>query len=116
MWQKRKLLKHNRHLLLTHFTQIVLRKSHNIFTVDERTQPTLPGVVEATTTSSPGLDLIPEPRAADLAPAAPAQPALSLGLSASDSGAPLCMECGTMMVRAGSCYACQSCGSTSGCS
>jgi ribonucleoside-diphosphate reductase alpha chain len=92
------------------------RAALNIFTVDERTQPTLPGVVEATTTSSPGLDLIPEPRSIPAAEPVAAQPALTLGLSASDSGAPLCMECGTMMVRAGSCYACQSCGSTSGCS
>ncbi|MCL4125172.1 UNVERIFIED_CONTAM: hypothetical protein GTU68_003319 [Idotea baltica] len=84
------------------------RSALNIFTVDERTQPTLPGVVEATTMSSPGLDLIPEPVAIQRTPQ------LELGLSNSD--APLCMDCGTIMVRAGSCYACQSCGSTSGCS
>ena len=84
------------------------RSALNIFTVDERTQPTLPGVVEATTMSSPGLDLIPEPVTVDRAPQ------LELGLSTTD--APLCMDCGTIMVRAGSCYACQSCGSTSGCS
>jgi len=84
------------------------RSALNIFTVDERTQPTLPGVVEAATMSSPGLDLIPEPVTVDRA----AQ--LDLGLSTTD--APLCMDCGTIMVRAGSCYACQSCGSTSGCS
>lgn len=84
------------------------RSALNILTVDERLQPTLPGVVEATTTSSPGLDLIPEPATVALTPT------LNLGLSNSD--APLCMDCGTIMVRAGSCYACQSCGSTSGCS
>lgn len=37
-------------------------------------------------------------------------------VSLSDSGAPLCMDCGTQMIRSGSCYACQSCGATSGCS
>ena len=84
------------------------RSALNIFTVGERTQQTLPGVVEAATTSSPGLDLIPEPATIALTPT------LDLGLSSSD--APLCMDCGTIMVRAGSCYACQSCGSTSGCS
>jgi len=89
------------------------RAALNIFTVDERTQPTLPGVVEATTESSPGLDLIPEPVTVARVPAA-AEPELDLGISNSD--APLCMDCGTIMVRAGSCYACQSCGSTSGCS
>jgi len=84
------------------------RAALNIFTVDERTQPTLPGVVEATTQSSPGLDLVPEP--ASQRTIQYEQPTLE------KSDAPLCMNCGTIMVRAGSCYACQSCGSTSGCS
>lgn len=35
---------------------------------------------------------------------------------AADANAPMCMDCGTIMVRAGSCYVCQSCGATSGCS
>ena len=30
--------------------------------------------------------------------------------------APMCMQCGVAMIRAGSCHACPSCGSTSGCS
>ncbi|MEM7824680.1 MAG: hypothetical protein QXO27_01750, partial [Candidatus Aenigmatarchaeota archaeon] len=30
--------------------------------------------------------------------------------------APACHECGSMMVRSGSCYVCTSCGATSGCS
>ncbi len=30
--------------------------------------------------------------------------------------APLCMQCGDRMMRAGSCFACPSCGTTSGCS
>jgi ribonucleoside-diphosphate reductase alpha chain len=84
------------------------RSALNIFTVDERTQPTLPGVIEATTESSPGLDLTPEPASV------PVTHQLDLGLQNSD--APMCMDCGTIMVRAGSCFACQSCGSTSGCS
>ena len=32
------------------------------------------------------------------------------------SDAPMCMQCGVQMNRAGSCHACPSCGSTSGCS
>ena len=32
------------------------------------------------------------------------------------SDAPFCLTCGTRMQRAGSCYACRDCGSTSGCS
>ena len=35
---------------------------------------------------------------------------------ASHSDAPYCMQCGVQMQRAGSCHACPSCGSTSGCS
>ena len=30
--------------------------------------------------------------------------------------APYCYQCGTAMQRAGSCYVCASCGTTSGCS
>ena len=32
------------------------------------------------------------------------------------SDAPMCMQCGVQMMRAGSCHACPSCGNTSGCS
>ena len=38
---------------------------------------------------------------------------IQLGLNAD---APLCLSCGTKMRRAGSCYVCEGCGSTSGCS
>ena len=38
---------------------------------------------------------------------------IQLGLNAD---APLCFSCGTKMRRAGSCYLCEGCGSTSGCS
>jgi ribonucleoside-diphosphate reductase alpha chain len=37
-------------------------------------------------------------------------------LTGSSADAPLCMNCGTKMRRAGSCYVCEGCGSTSGCS
>ena len=33
-----------------------------------------------------------------------------------DSSAPLCFSCGNQTQRSGSCYVCQVCGSTSGCS
>ena len=93
------------------------RAALNIFTVDERVQPTLPGVAEAATQSSPGLDLTPEPTRSETVASAPLLGfGPGVGLSSTDSGAPLCMDCGTVMVRAGSCYACQSCGNTSGCS
>jgi ribonucleoside-diphosphate reductase alpha chain len=63
--------------------------------------------------------------ASNPAPAAPGRPApvyvgsstelleLQMGKAAD---APLCMTCGTKMRPAGSCYVCEGCGSTSGCS
>jgi hypothetical protein len=51
---------------------------------------------------------------------APAQPHSSTELIESHQGrsadAPLCLTCGTKMRPAGSCYVCEGCGSTSGCS
>ena len=44
---------------------------------------------------------------------APASEEPPLGLAAE---APLCMQCGIQMTRAGSCYVCGECGTTSGCS
>ncbi|MFD7903122.1 vitamin B12-dependent ribonucleotide reductase [Kitasatospora sp. NPDC059722] len=63
----------------------------------------------------------PAPAPAAPAPKAPAKQAhnstelmeIQLGLNAD---APLCFSCGTKMRRAGSCYLCEGCGSTSGCS
>jgi ribonucleoside-diphosphate reductase alpha chain len=54
-------------------------------------------------------------------PAPPASPAVSTTeLIESQQGrvadAPLCLTCGTKMRPAGSCYVCEGCGSTSGCS
>jgi ribonucleoside-diphosphate reductase alpha chain len=37
-------------------------------------------------------------------------------MSVADTNAPLCFSCGNQTQRAGSCYVCQVCGSTSGCS
>jgi ribonucleoside-diphosphate reductase alpha chain len=37
-------------------------------------------------------------------------------MSGQSADAPLCLSCGVKMKRAGSCYVCESCGSTSGCS
>jgi ribonucleoside-diphosphate reductase alpha chain len=51
--------------------------------------------------------------AVSAAPAAPSQEAKTLG---GDSTAPLCYNCGNQTQRAGSCYVCTSCGSTTGCS
>jgi ribonucleoside-diphosphate reductase alpha chain len=53
-------------------------------------------------------------------PAAPAAPHSTAELIEAQQGrtadAPLCLTCGTKMRPAGSCYVCEGCGSTSGCS
>jgi ribonucleoside-diphosphate reductase alpha chain len=53
-------------------------------------------------------------------PGAPASPHSTAELIESQQGrtadAPLCLTCGTKMRPAGSCYVCEGCGSTSGCS
>jgi ribonucleoside-diphosphate reductase alpha chain len=86
------------------------RAQLGILATDERLQPTLPGVEEAAVGAHQGLDIPPDPPShrdeATLAPAS-LRPA---------AAAPLCMSCGVQMTRAGSCYVCQECGSTSGCS
>jgi ribonucleoside-diphosphate reductase alpha chain len=62
----------------------------------------------------------PAPASQTRAPAAPAAPHSSTELIEAQQGrtadAPLCLTCGTKMRPAGSCYVCEGCGSTSGCS
>lgn len=80
------------------------RSALGIFTAQERMQPTLPGVDEQLMGDNGSR--------ADIAPVAAFAP-LTHGVQ---SGAPFCMTCGVEMRRAGSCYVCADCGSTSGCS
>jgi ribonucleoside-diphosphate reductase alpha chain len=49
-------------------------------------------------------------------PGAPSRPEPSIRDRAQIEDAPLCSECGMRMTPNGSCYKCQNCGSTSGCS
>jgi ribonucleoside-diphosphate reductase alpha chain len=93
------------------------RRDMGILTVGERTQPTLPGVEEAVTETTPGIDLLPpddrapsdtRPGIASAPPEAPA--------ARTEGEIMLCYVCGDIMQRAGSCFACPSCGATSGCS
>ncbi|MGH3373984.1 MAG: vitamin B12-dependent ribonucleotide reductase, partial [Actinoallomurus sp.] len=60
------------------------------------------------------------PKVEKAAPASPPQAHSSTELIESHQGrtadAPLCLTCGTKMRPAGSCYVCEGCGSTSGCS
>jgi ribonucleoside-diphosphate reductase alpha chain len=75
----------------------------------ERIQPTLPGVDEAMQRDAGVVEASDVPTVIDVR--AGEQPA---GIFHSD--APFCGQCGVQMQRAGSCHACPSCGTTSGCS
>jgi intein/homing endonuclease len=85
------------------------RAELGILTIDERMQPTLPGVEEQSTPTSTGSEVYPDP-AAHQAPAPP------LAMSPAASDAPYCYVCGVVMQRAGACFVCSGCGTTSGCS
>ncbi len=74
--------------LAIEYLPLEVRQDLGVLGTSERTQQTLPGIEEATVTESK-------------------RPV---------SDAPLCMSCGVVMSRAGSCFVCQECGSTSGCS
>ena len=118
------------------------RAELGILTTGERTQPTLPGVEETVVQTRQGQDVPADPPSIDSSsptlfdttPAPPrsrrcwsgrASPTPSSRArppvaghqppAASNVDAPYCMQCGVQMQRAGSCHACPSCGSTSGC-
>jgi len=98
------------------------RAELGILSTAERMQPTLPGVEETATPSSS----IVETGSAEsttatvesVAPEAQSAPAPTDGplARAEQRDAPYCYQCGNAMQRAGSCYVCSSCGTTSGCS
>jgi ribonucleoside-diphosphate reductase alpha chain len=96
------------------FLPVEERTELGILSTQERTQPTLPGVEEMSTPSvglvEDGLSrgMVVETGAAD--------PGSRPTARAEQLDAPLCYNCGNTMQRAGSCYVCGSCGSTSGCS
>ena len=105
------------------------RTDLGILSTQERTQPTLPGVEEMAT---PSVGLVDDGPAggigsantsgqpattAPVSPAAGATAGSGQPLARSEQrDAPFCYNCGNVMQRAGSCYVCGSCGSTSGCS
>ena len=108
------------------------RAELGIFSIDERLQPTLPGVEESVIETRTGSDIVADPKSVPsvtefakqldlgVAPAAPnndvTNPSGIARPAVRQSDAPMCMQCGVQMIRAGSCHACPSCGSTSGCS
>ncbi len=110
------------------------RAELGVLTSSERTQLTLPGVEEATTpnslfdagsgdppTAPASSGIGAGSRPSEMAPRVERHGAHPGGAGGaqrvpSESDAPYCFDCGVQMQRAGSCHACPSCGSTSGCS
>lgn len=94
------------------------RASMGLFSVSERTQQTLPGVEEAVTANEPGTELPLHPPSSAAVVVPPSATVVPAGAHEHRAAvdAPLCMQCGVRMQRAGSCYVCQECGQTSGCS
>jgi ribonucleoside-diphosphate reductase alpha chain len=70
--------------------------------------------------AAPAPGVAPAAASTPVQPSAPAAPHSTAELIESQQGrtadAPLCLTCGTKMRPAGSCYVCEGCGSTSGCS
>ena len=87
------------------------REALGVLANSERTQPSLPGVEEATAPTTQGHDIPPDPPTA-----LPARDASRPAPAISSSDGPMCMSCGVTMTRAGSCFVCNECGTTSGCS
>jgi ribonucleoside-diphosphate reductase alpha chain len=98
------------------------RAELGIQTIAERTQPTLPGVEESVVETRQGTEIAADPPSVESAltlldaDLAPSPAAVATPPAARHSDAPYCMQCGVQMQRAGSCHACPSCGTTSGCS
>ncbi|MEY2966653.1 MAG: hypothetical protein RLY50_703, partial [Actinomycetota bacterium] len=104
------------------------REELGILGVSERIQPTLPGVEESIVQNANGSEMATDPVSAPSV--SEFMQAVELGVAPESvrndhsaphgmvrhSDAPMCMMCGVQMQRAGSCHACPSCGSTSGCS
>ncbi|MEV4181050.1 vitamin B12-dependent ribonucleotide reductase [Streptosporangium canum] len=73
-------------------------------------------VIAELATSAPIEQPQPQPRPEVVAVAAPERVGSLESHQGRTADAPLCMTCGTKMRPAGSCYVCEGCGSTSGCS
>jgi ribonucleoside-diphosphate reductase alpha chain len=111
-----------------------LREELGVLSSNERIQQTLPGVEEAaaetttmnfseptTSTSSQAasqmaIDLTDKPAAPAPAAVPVVTPPAGTLSRPRPADAPFCYSCGNEMNRAGSCYVCNACGATSGCS
>ena len=93
------------------------RAELNILTTSERMQPTLPGVDDAIETRQ-GSEMPVDPPSVESVTTllTETQTTMVREVKSVSHDAPMCMQCGVTMQRAGSCHACPSCGTTSGCS
>jgi ribonucleoside-diphosphate reductase alpha chain len=105
--------------LAVDYLSVEERSELGVLTTTERTQPTLPGVEEAVTPSWPVVEVDPLVDEGVSAPppvaGRPGAVDVTLPMTA-ESDAPYCFQCGVQMIRSGTCHACPSCGTTSGCS
>ncbi len=94
------------------------RAELGIYTREERMQPTLPGVEESVVETTQGTDVMSDPKTIPSASDLIAQ--IDAGSYAAPTPAKtgaICSSCGSAnMQRAGACYVCGDCGSSSGCS
>jgi ribonucleoside-diphosphate reductase alpha chain len=91
------------------------RAALGIFTAGERAAAVASGAYSPPPVDE-DLDVEALAQSAPIAPAAPQPVPAPRSGSATAADAPLCFTCGITMRPAGSCYVCESCGSTSGCS
>jgi ribonucleoside-diphosphate reductase alpha chain len=93
------------------------RAELNILTTAERMQPTLPGVEDAIIETRQGSEMPSDPPSIESVTTLMSETTRTIvSETRINHDAPMCMQCGVTMQRAGSCHACPSCGTTSGCS
>ncbi len=87
-----------------------------VLSTGERTQPTLPGLEEVDGARALAEEKERFGAGGDAVASAASGPRSTSQPQMESRDAPYCYACGNVMQRAGSCYACPSCGATSGCS
>ncbi|CAM8627642.1 NrdA Ribonucleotide reductase, alpha subunit [Acidimicrobiia bacterium] len=93
------------------------RAELNILTTAERMQPTLPGVEDSIIETRQGSEMPSDPPSIESVTTLMSETTRTIvSETRINHDAPMCMQCGVTMQRAGSCHACPSCGTTSGCS
>jgi ribonucleoside-diphosphate reductase alpha chain len=93
------------------------RMDLGVLSTEERTQPTLPGLEETYLGDAARVEREHFGNGGDALESSARPGEMPPPAAASESrDAPFCYACGNVMQRAGSCYACPSCGATSGCS